>query len=119
MTSPSPVSQRIVREPSQARPRETLRQIIAADQAVLLKDGESGFTMAKVASEARLSAGVLYSNFASKSQLILAVKDLLIDNVESFSQAMASPFASLEVAIQTCCSTMAGIFDRGGPSCRS
>ncbi|MBV6760440.1 TetR/AcrR family transcriptional regulator [Rhodococcus opacus] len=118
-TTPS-IANRIVREPTQRRSRETLDQIVAAAITILQRDGDSGFTIAKVAAEAKVSTGVLYSNFEGKTQLILAVKDLILGSVEeSVSKAMSRGFESMDEAVYAYTSVIASELERDGRALRN
>jgi AcrR family transcriptional regulator len=60
------------REEQQAATRES---VLAAATAIFLANGFHGTTIAEVASAAGFTSGAIYSNFASKEDLVLAVLD--------------------------------------------
>jgi AcrR family transcriptional regulator len=61
---------RLRREESQARTRELL---VSIAKKLFLRDGYQSTSIEKVATEAGFSKGAVYSNFASKDELCLAV----------------------------------------------
>ncbi len=82
-----PVSQRSVeqgfRPPQQARSRESLHKVLAAAEHVLAEQGIEEFTVAAVAERAGMSVGAIYRRFVGKNQLLYAVKDQLLGQLES------------------------------------
>jgi AcrR family transcriptional regulator len=62
-----------------ARRAETRERLIRAAVAVVAKHGFAGATVDQIADSAGMSIGALYSNFASKDDLFLAVFDVHID----------------------------------------
>lgn len=64
------VMPRLRREESQARTRELL---VSIARKLFLRDGYQATSIEKVATEAGFSKGAVYSNFASKDELCLAV----------------------------------------------
>jgi AcrR family transcriptional regulator len=66
---------RLTRVASQARTRATL---IATAQQLFLRDGYFATSLDRVAEAAGYSKGAVYSNFASKDELCLAVLDRLL-----------------------------------------
>jgi AcrR family transcriptional regulator len=63
---------RLTRAENQARTRQ---QLMDTARALFLRDGYLTTSLAKVADEAGFSTGAVYSNFASKAELALAVLD--------------------------------------------
>jgi AcrR family transcriptional regulator len=63
---------RLTREQQQAETRE---RVLAAATTTFLEKGFHGTTMAAVAETAGFTSGAIYSNFASKEDLVLAVLD--------------------------------------------
>jgi AcrR family transcriptional regulator len=59
----------------QARSQLSLNKLIAAAEHVLGRDGWQAFTMNAVAAEAGVSIGGIYRRFASKEDLLRAIKD--------------------------------------------
>jgi AcrR family transcriptional regulator len=75
---------RLSREESQA---ETRARLIAAARKHFLRDGYSNASLDRIAEEAGFSKGAVYSNFASKGEVFLAV-------LEAHSQASVPPLLS-------------------------
>jgi AcrR family transcriptional regulator len=71
------------RPPQQARSRTSLRKVLAAAEHVLATGGIEEFTVAAVAEQAGMSVGTIYRRFTSKEQLLHAVKDQLLSQLES------------------------------------
>lgn len=85
------------RPPQQERSREALRKVLAAAEELLRTEGSDAFTMANVAERAGVSVGAVYRRFAGREELLNAVKDRLIDNLEQeLSAALADADAGLE-----------------------
>ncbi|WP_051124839.1 TetR/AcrR family transcriptional regulator [Amycolatopsis benzoatilytica] len=70
------------RPPQQARSRESLERVLTAAEQVLAEDGLPGFTIGAVAARAGLSVGAIYRRFDGKEQLLGAVKDQLLGQLE-------------------------------------
>ncbi|MEV6908671.1 TetR/AcrR family transcriptional regulator [Amycolatopsis sp. NPDC051071] len=101
------------RPPQQARSRASLRKVLAAAEHVLADGGFEEFTLAAVAGQAGMSVGAIYRRFDGKEQLLYAVKDQLLGQLETsvaealrtsapglreivgaFTEALARTFAS-------------------------
>lgn len=78
------------REPQQARSREKLQRVLQAAEDVLATAGFEDFTMAAVAARASVSVGAIYRRFAGKEQLIAAVQDRILTQVEERLSARLS-----------------------------
>lgn len=78
-TEPIPASPR---PPQQARSRAALRKVLAAAEHVLVTGGLDNFTMAAVAERAGVSIGAVYRRFSGKEQLLDAVKDRILTDLE-------------------------------------
>lgn len=82
-----PVSQPSVdqgfRPPQQARSRESLHKVLAAAEHVLAAQGIEEFTVGAVAEQAGMSVGAIYRRFSGKNQLLYAVKDQLLGQLET------------------------------------
>lgn len=61
------------RPPQQARSRDTLRRMLDAAEAVLVKHGPEGATLPRIARHARLSPASVYRRFRDKDALMRAV----------------------------------------------
>jgi AcrR family transcriptional regulator len=98
--------------PQQARSRASLRKVLAAAEHVLAHRGIEEFTVGAVAEQAEMSVGAIYRRFSGKDQLLHAVKDQLLrqleanvdealrasepglrETVSAFTQALARTFA--------------------------
>jgi AcrR family transcriptional regulator len=101
------------RPPQQARSRASLQKVLAAAEHVLAHHGIEEFTVGAVAEQAEMSVGAIYRRFSGKDQLLHAVKDQLLTQLETnvrealrtsepglreivgaFTQALARTFAS-------------------------
>lgn len=71
------------RPPQQARSRASLQKVLAAAEHVLAEQGLEAFTVAAVASQAGMSVGAIYRRFDGKDQLLHAVKDQLLTELET------------------------------------
>lgn len=71
------------RPPQQARSRAALQKLLTAAEQVLAEEGLESFTIAAVASQAGLSVGAIYRRFDGKEQLLHAVKDRLLTQLEA------------------------------------
>ncbi|MFE3175061.1 TetR/AcrR family transcriptional regulator [Amycolatopsis sp. NPDC059090] len=70
------------RPPQQARSRASLQKVLAAAEKVLAVQGLESFTVAAVATQAGMSVGAIYRRFEGKEQLLYAVKDQLLSQLE-------------------------------------
>ncbi|WP_409184879.1 TetR/AcrR family transcriptional regulator [Amycolatopsis sp. VS8301801F10] len=71
------------RPPQQARSRASLQKVLTAAEHVLAEQGLESFTVAEVASQAGMSVGTIYRRFDGKEQLLHAVKDRLLTQLET------------------------------------
>ena len=69
------------RKPQQERSRAMVERIIAAGQAVLLRDGYEKASTNRVAQEAGISPGSLYQYFPDKEAILTAVIDRYSDEL--------------------------------------
>jgi AcrR family transcriptional regulator len=90
-----------VRPPQQARSRAALQRLFASAEHVLVNDGLDEFTIARVAEHAGISVGGVYRRFASKEQLIDAVKHELLSRLEN----------AVTEALDTAQPSLAGVID--------
>ena len=85
-----------VRPPQQARSRAALQRLLASAEQVLVNDGIKEFTIARVAEHAGVSVGGVYRRFASKEQLIDAIRYELVARLEhAITEALAAQSSSL------------------------
>src|SRR5262245_17031474 len=78
---------RLSRAESQARTRDKL---LAVARTSFLRDGYAATSLDKIAEAAGFSKGAVYSNFANKDELCLAVIDAIrADQAAALGQAMA------------------------------
>ncbi|MGV9292762.1 TetR/AcrR family transcriptional regulator [Amycolatopsis sp. NPDC003676] len=89
------------RPPQQARSRASLQKVLAAAERVLAEQGLESFTVAEVAAQAGMSVGAIYRRFEGKEQLLYAVKDQLLTELE----------ATVRDALQTAAPGLRPIFD--------
>lgn len=73
----------------QDRQRQTREALVSAARDVFAEDGYHSASLERIAREAGYSKGAVYSNFASKSDLFLAVMDL---NLEESAGERRDPF---------------------------
>lgn len=82
--------------PVQARSRAALQRLLAAAEEVLVNEGLEDFTIARVAEHAGVSVGGVYRRFASKEQLIDAIKQALAERLErAVTEALETAAPSL------------------------
>ncbi|GAB2997976.1 TetR/AcrR family transcriptional regulator [Mycobacterium bourgelatii] len=87
--------------PRQARSRAALQRLLASAEQVLVNEGLEDFTIARVAEHAGVSVGGVYRRFASKEQLIEAIKQVLAERVErAVSEALDTAEPSLSGVIE-------------------
>jgi len=92
----TPTAGRLTREESQARTRADL---LRAANRLFLRDGYAATSLAAIADEAGLTKGAVYSNFASKDDLFLAVLQQAAENAEWYSYAAGSRPSRRHVAL--------------------
>jgi AcrR family transcriptional regulator len=85
-----------LRPPQQARSRAALQRLLTSAEHVLVNEGLEEFTIARVAEHARVSVGGVYRRFASKEQLIDAVRHALSERLE---EAVAEAFDKAEPSL--------------------
>lgn len=111
-----PVSQSVeqgFRPPQQARSRESLQKVLAAAEHVLAGQGFEEFTVAAVAEQAGMSVGTIYRRFAGKNQLLYAVKDQLLGQLEAdVDEALRSAEPGLSGVVGAFTQALAGAFAR-------
>jgi AcrR family transcriptional regulator len=89
---------RLTRSESQARTRQRL---VETARAMFLRDGYAATSLEKVAEEAGFSKGAVYSNFAGKDDLCLAVLDTIHEEVAEAVLGSLAGTDSLEEALDT------------------
>lgn len=85
-----------LRPPQQARSRAALQRLLTSAEHVLVNEGPEEFTIARVAEHAGVSVGGVYRRFASKEQLIDAVRHSLLERLE---EAVAEAFDKAEPSL--------------------
>ena len=83
MTATATVTARHAHPAKQERSQRNLEKIVSAAETVLSRDGWDAFTMKAVADEAEASVGGLYRRFASKEQLLRAIKDNVLTRADT------------------------------------
>ncbi len=78
---------RLTRTESQSRNRE---RVIASARSLFLRDGYQATSLAAIADEAGFSTGVVYSNFAGKSELaLLVLREIQSEQLTAVRTALA------------------------------
>lgn len=85
-----------LRPPQQARSRAALQRLLTSAEHVLVNEGPEEFTITRVAERAGVSVGGVYRRFASKEQLIDAVRHSLLERLE---EAVAEAFNKAEPSL--------------------
>ncbi|GAA2791402.1 hypothetical protein GCM10010470_27770 [Saccharopolyspora taberi] len=99
------------RPPQQARSRESLRKVLTSAEHVLSTYGIDEFTVAAVAEHAGMSVGAIYRRFTGKEQLLQAVKEQLLEQLEtSVADALRSARPGLGGTISAFTHAMAQTF---------
>ncbi|HEV7690177.1 MAG TPA: helix-turn-helix domain-containing protein [Hyphomonadaceae bacterium] len=85
----------------QRRSMRSVEKLMTAAEAVLGREGWAAFTINAVAAEAGISVGGIYRRFASKEQLLRAIKDQVLDRADADHKEIAatSKAKSLDDAI--------------------
>lgn len=103
---------------SDARRDAVRRRILDAAIAAFERDGFAGSSMAAIAAEAGLSAGGLYTHFASKEEVFLAAFAALVEDEElALQNAIASSEETAD-AIDLAVDYMAGVAAGAGGDLR-
>ena len=74
----------------QRRSIRSVEKLMTAAEAVLGRDGWMAFTINAVAAEAGISVGGIYRRFASKEQLLRAIKDRVLDRADADHKEIAA-----------------------------
>ncbi|MER7010616.1 helix-turn-helix domain-containing protein [Saccharopolyspora sp. NPDC000359] len=99
------------RPPQQARSRESLNKLLVAAEHVLSTGGVEEFTVAAVAEHAGVSVGAIYRRFTGKDQLLQAVKEQLMAQLETtVAEALGSAGPELPDLIGAFTRAMADTF---------
>ncbi|MFK0136666.1 TetR/AcrR family transcriptional regulator [Streptomyces murinus] len=100
--------------PQQARSRAALQRILVAAERELATAGAEEFTMAAVADRAGLSVGAIYRRFENKEQLLGAIKDRLLNQVEqSIVAALEAVDGGLSEVVDAFTRALADSFSAG------
>ncbi|GHH31558.1 TetR/AcrR family transcriptional regulator [Amycolatopsis oliviviridis] len=101
------------RPPQQARSRESLQKVLAAAEHVLATQGIEEFTVGAVADQAGMSVGAIYRRFSGKNQLLYAVKDQLLGQLETgVGEALRTAEPGLDGIVGAFVQTLADTFAR-------
>jgi AcrR family transcriptional regulator len=101
--------------PLQARSRAALQRLLSAAEQVLVEHGDQEFTITAVAEQAGVSIGGVYRRFASKEQLLDAVRDRLLTNLEdAVATALSNAEPSLAGVVAAFTRALAGTFATSG-----
>lgn len=99
------------RPPQQARSRASLQKVLTSAEHVLSTGGIDEFTVAAVAEHAGVSVGAIYRRFSGKEQLLKAVKDQLLEQLEAgVTEALRSATPGLRGTICAFTRAMARAF---------
>jgi AcrR family transcriptional regulator len=103
------------RPPLQARSRKSLQKVLAAAEDVLAADGFDEFTMTAVAERAGVSVGAIYRRFDGREQLLAAVKDRLLSQLEEdLAGRLRTADPSLEGVVSAFATAIGDAFAAGG-----
>jgi AcrR family transcriptional regulator len=104
-----------IRPPLQERSRKALQKVLAAAEDVLAADGFDAFTMTAVAERADVSVGAIYRRFDGKEQLLAAVKDRLLSQLEAdLAQRLHAADPSLAGVVRAFAMAIADAFAERG-----
>ncbi|MGW1680888.1 TetR/AcrR family transcriptional regulator [Saccharopolyspora sp. NPDC002376] len=99
------------RPPQQARSRESLQKVLTSAEHVLSTGGIDEFTVAAVAEHAGVSVGAIYRRFTGKEHLLKAVKDDLLERLETgVAEALRAASPGLRGTIGAFTNAMAHTF---------
>lgn len=102
--------------PQQARSRAALERLLAAGKEVLVTQGLDEFTIAAVAERAGVSVGGVYRRFTGKEQLLEAVIDRALGELQTtITEALGRADPSLYGVVVAFVRALAEYFDRLGP----
>ncbi|MBW7945129.1 MAG: TetR/AcrR family transcriptional regulator [Sphingomonadaceae bacterium] len=79
------------KEPTQARGRHSIEQILEATHRVLRRDGPTHITTPAIAEEAGVSVGALYHYFPNKESVILALYETKLAHIRSMVETPIEP----------------------------
>jgi AcrR family transcriptional regulator len=101
-----------VRVPRQQRSRDSLERVLAAGIDVLAEHGWEGFTIARVASAADASVGLIYGRFKNKDALFAAIHERFMSEVEAAQAAnfAGRPSASTDEVVRGAVDAVAASF---------
>ncbi|MDA3645330.1 TetR/AcrR family transcriptional regulator [Saccharopolyspora indica] len=100
------------RPPQQARSRMSLQKVLTAAEQVLATSGIEEFTVAAVAERAGVSVGTIYRRFTGKEQLLHAVKDQLLGQLETGVEEALSSAEGLDGVVAAFTHAMARTFSQ-------
>ena len=101
--------------PQQARSRAALQRLLASAEHVLINAGLEDFTIARVAEHAGVSVGGVYRRFASKEQLIDAIKFALMERLEdAMTEALEKAEPSLGGVVDAFVAALSKFLDESG-----
>lgn len=104
-----------VRPPQQARSRAALRRLLASAEHVLITDGLDDFTIARVAEHANISVGGIYRRFASKEELIDAVRQDFVARLErAVTEALETATPSVAAVVEALTTSLGQILAESG-----
>lgn len=108
-----------VARPKQARSEQTLKRILDAAEALLAERRWSDVSIADVVRRARSSVGGFYGRFRDKDELLLALHERFVRQIEQRMDELGDPArwegASLEDVVRTCLSETVRVYRDRGP----
>ncbi len=104
-----------VRPPQQARSRAAMERLLASAEHVLINEGPDEFTIARVADHAGVSVGGVYRRFASREQLVEAVRDAVLERLQNtIAEALDAEHASVAEIISAFASALSEFLAHSG-----
>jgi AcrR family transcriptional regulator len=108
----------LVREPLQARSRQSFERALDAAVALLVERGSPSFTLVEVAQASGVSTGSMYGRIASKDDLIRAAHDREMQRISAeTAEAFAAPPVDGSEAgrVHFAIRALAGLLERNAP----
>lgn len=88
-TSAKSIKQR--KQPTQARGRQSIADIMGATERVLRRDGPAHITTPAIAAEAGVSIGAIYHYYPNKESIILALYEAKLADIRAMVEAPIKP----------------------------
>lgn len=108
-----------VARPKQARSEQTLLRILDAAEALLVERRWSDVSIADIVRRARSSVGGFYGRFRDKDELLLALHERFVRQIEERMDELSDPAhwegRSLEDVVRSCFAETVGVYRERGP----